>query len=186
MSRSLKQHMRFKELSLKRVYQAAALLLFLAVGSSMLATAPFAKYVTKGGDSSDSATVAAFSVEAAQVTSDPTYNLNSTTTTGDYQFTVSSNSEVAATYNIVVTLTEGEVMDGVTMSLKNDTAGATFEQGTPATTADGVVYTFENAGTFAADSAQTQALTLTFTAQADATSGTYPNIKLEAVVTQVD
>ena len=183
MSRNLKQHMRFKELSLKRVYQAAALLLFLAVGSSMLATAPMAKYVTKGGDSSDTATVAAFSVDAVQVTDDPTYNLDSTTTTGDYQFTVSSNSEVAATYNIVVTLTEGEVMDGVTMSLVNTTTGATVA-GTPS--ADGLTYTFENAGTFAAASAQTHGLTLTFTAQADATSGTYSNIKLEAVVTQVD
>ena len=173
--------MRFKELSLKRVYQAAALLLFLAVGSSMLATAPFAKYVTKGGDSSDTATVAAFSVDAAQVTDDPTYNLDSTTTTGDYKFTVTSNSEVAATYNIVVTLPEE--MDGVTMSLANATTGATVA-GTPS--ADGLTYTFENAGTFAAASALTHELTLTFTADAGATSGTYSGIKLEAVITQVD
>lgn len=181
MGRNLKQHMKLKELGLKHIYQAAALLLFLAVGSSMLATAPMAKYVTKA-QITDSATVAEFSVSAAEITTDKAFTLNSDDTTADYSFTVTSNSEVATSYDVIVTLPEK--IDGVTLSLKNTTQSTTVA-GTAS--ADGTTYTFAGAGSFNPASSQTDALTLTFTLadETAATAATHTGIGVQAVVTQV-
>ena len=183
MGRNLKQYMNLKQLSLAKVYKVAAVLLLLALGSSMLATAPLAKYVTSAS-SSDSARVAKFSVSAASSGDSATsreYTLNSTTTTATYDFTVTSNSEVATTYDIKVTVPSA--LQGVTPTL---TVGdSTTAISATSISSDNLTYTFKGVGTFAPGN-NSDTLHLTFTKGDDATAATYENIKVEAVVTQVD
>ena len=185
MGRNLKQYMNLKQLSLAKVYKVAAVLLLLALGSSMLATAPLAKYVTSAS-SSDSARVAKFSVSAASTGDSATsreYTLNSTTTTATYDFTVTSDSEVATTYDVKVTVPSA--LDGVTPTLTKNSEDATSAR-SAAWDATTKTYTFTAVGTMAAGTSNTDTLHLTFTKADTATAATYENIKVEAVVTQVD
>ena len=185
MGRNLKQHIKFKGLSQKRVYQACALLLFLAVGSSMLATSPMAKYVTQANSGEESARVAKFSVSAASsdASASRDYTLNSTTTAATYDFTVTSDSEVATTYDVKVTVPSELV--GVTPTLTKNSEDATSAR-SATWDATAKTYTFTAVGTMTAGTSNTDTLHLTFTKADGATAATYENIKVEAVVTQVD
>ena len=174
MGRNLKQHMKFKGISLKRVYQACALLLFLAVASSMLATAPMAKYVTQA-TSADSARVAKFSVSAGPKsgqTSDLTLNVANETAT--YEFSVTTNCEVKTKYDIIITLPSA--LNGATLKLDDAEATSVSD--------DGKTYTFANTrestpGTLVHNH------DLTFTRTDSATPATYSGITIKAVVSQV-
>ena len=171
MGRNLKQHMKFKGISLKRVYQACALLLFLAVASSMLATAPMAKYVTQA-TSADSARVAKFKVYTAGDSASFTLNLANKTAT--YSFKVTCDSEVASKYDIIITLPSA--LNGVTLKLDDAEATSVSD--------DGKTYTFANTrestlGTLVHNH------DLTFTRTDSATPATYSNISIKAVVSQV-
>ena len=189
MGRNLKQYMNLKQLSLAKVYKVAAVLLLLALGSSMLATAPLAKYVT-GASGSDSARVAKFSVSSASADASDsrTYTLNSSTTTGTYNFTVTSDSEVATTYDVKVTLGSDAPdtgFSGVTPTLtKNDEDSASARSATWDSTTK--TYTFTAVGTMAAGTSNTDTLHLTFTKASNANQVAYEGITVSAVVTQVD
>lgn len=152
------------------LYRVVAVLLVAAVGTSMLATAPLAKYVTKT-TVSDSARVAKFSVSATGESS-PSYTLDADNNSATYDFTVTSQSEVETTYDIIVTLENA--FSGVTLSL----------DGVDGRSADGLTYKFAGVGTFAAGSSQTKSHTLKFTMNDDASTATYPNITVQAVVSQ--
>ena len=66
------------------------------------------------------------------------------------------------------------------MTLKNGNKDIT------GTTTDNVTYTFKDVGTFAAGTKQNDTLTLIFTANADAASGSWSNIKITVNAEQVD
>ena len=173
MGRNLKQHMKFKGISLKRVYQACALLLFLAVASSMLATAPMAKYVTQA-TSADSARVAKFKVYTSPISETSSFTVNPTNTTAKYEFRVTCDSEVASKYDVIVTLPSS--LSGVTLKLDNAEASSV--------STDGKTYTWTNArnsepGTIIHNH------DLTFTRTDGATPATYSGITIKAVVSQV-
>lgn len=166
----------------RRRLPAALYLCYLLVAVLAFTGASVAGYKTENsGD--DSARVARFEVTAAPVEGQNTeFNLNSTTKSGNYRFTVTNGSETAVSYDVVVTVPDGQTMpNGVTVSLSN---GRTAVSGQVDTT--GRVYTFSNAGIFKAASPAEQTLTLTFTAGAGASSGSVRNISVDVVATQID
>ena len=166
----------------RRRLPAAVYLCYLLVAVLAFTGASVAGYKTENsGD--DSARVARFNIEAAQADSQGTeFNLNSTTKSGSYSFTVTNGSETAVSYDVVVTVPDGQTMpNGVTVSLKNVDTDVSRKDGET-----GRVYTFPNAGTFEAASPDTQNLTLTFTAGTGASSGSVSGISVEVVATQID
>lgn len=167
----------------RRRLPAALYLCYLLVAVLAFTGASVAGYKTENsGD--DSARVARFEVTAAPVEGQNTeFNLNSTTMSDSYRFTVTSGSETAVSYDVVVTVPDGQTMpNGVTVSLKNgDTTTVSRKDGET-----GRVYTFPNAGIFKAASPDTQNLTLTFTAGTGASSGSVSGISVDVVATQID
>lgn len=166
----------------RRRLPAAVYLCYLLVAVLAFTGASVAGYKTESsGD--DSARVARFNIEAAQADSQSTvFNLNSTTKSGSYRFTVTNGSETAVSYDVVVTVPDGKSLpNGVTVSLSN--GGSTVSRKDGET---GSVYTFPNAGIFKAASPDTQTLTLTFTAGTGASSGSVSGISVEVVATQID
>ena len=166
----------------RRRLPAAVYLCYLLVAVLAFTGASVAGYRTENsGD--DSARVARFEVTAAPVEGQNTeFNLNSTTKSGNYRFTVTNGSETAVSYDVVVTVPDGKSLpNGVTVSLSN---GGKTVSGQVDTT--GRVYTFSNAGKFEAASPDTQNLTLTFTAGSGASSGSVNNISVDVVATQID
>lgn len=166
----------------RRRLPAAVYLCYLLVAVLAFTGASVAGYKTESsGD--DSARVARFNIEAAQADSQSTvFNLNSTTKSGSYSFTVTNGSETAVSYDVVVTVPDGKSLpNGVTVSLKNGDATVSGQVDTT-----GRVYTFPNAGTFEAASPDTQNLTLTFTAGTGASSGSVSGISVDVVATQID
>lgn len=166
----------------RRRLPAAVYLCYLLVAVLAFTGASVAGYRTENsGD--DSARVARFEVTAAPVEGQNTeFNLNSTTKSGNYRFTVTNGSETAVSYDVVVTVPDGKSLpNGVTVSLSN---GGKTVSGQVDTT--GSVYTFSNAGTFEAASPDTQNLTLTFAAGTGASSGSVRNISVDVVATQID
>lgn len=166
----------------RRRLPAAVYLCYLLVAVLAFTGASVAGYKTES-TGEDSARVARFEVTAAPVDRQSTaFELNSTTKSGSYRFTVKSGSETAVSYDVVVTVPNGQTMPkGVTVSLSN---GIKTVSGQVDTT--GRVYTFSNAGTFEAASPDTQNLTLTFTAGSGASSGSVRNISVDVVATQID
>lgn len=158
-------------MKLVMLYRVVAVLLLLAVGTSMLATAPLAKYATSTSMSS-SARVAKFKV-AASGAENPSYTLNSTNKSATYNFTVTCDSEVVARYDIIVTLPNA--LTGVSLSLDDNSP----------TSVDGTTYKFSG-GTFAAGSSQTKNHALTFKMEDGATDVVCSNISVDAVVTQTN
>lgn len=134
----------------------------------------------------DGARVARFVVTAAKdADQSESITLNSTNMSAAYKFTVANNqdaavSETAANYNIVVTFPTA--LSGVTMTLTKDGAAAPIA----GVTADNKTFTFSNAGSFPAGTAQTDSFTLTFTADTSAPSGEWNNIKITVNAAQVD
>lgn len=166
----------------RRRLPAAVYLCYLLVAVLAFTGASVAGYRTESsGD--DSARVARFEVTAAPVEGQSTeFKLNSTTKSGNYSFTVTNGSETAVSYDVVVTVPDGQTMpNGVTVSLKNVDTDVSRKDGET-----GSVYTFPNAGTFEAAIPAKQTLTLTFAAGAGASSGSVRNISVDVVATQID
>lgn len=167
----------------RRRLPAAVYLCYLLVAVLAFTGASVAGYKTES-TGEDSARVARFEVTAAPVEGQNTeFNLNSTTNSGNYSFTVTNGSETAVSYDVVVTVPDGKSLPkGVTVSLKNGTNDVSRKTGETGNT----VYTFPNAGIFKAASPDTQNLTLTFTAGTGASSGSVSGISVEVVATQID
>ena len=165
----------------RRRLPAALYLCYLLVAVLAFTGASVAGYRTESsGD--DSARVARFNIEAAQADSQSTaFTLNSTTRSGSYSFTVTTGSETAVSYDVVVTV-PGGMPGGVTVSLTNAAGDVSRKTGETGNT----VYTFPNAGTFEAASTDAQNLTLTFTAGTGASSGSVNGISVDVVATQID
>ena len=166
----------------RRRLPAAVYLCYLLVAVLAFTGASVAGYKTESsGD--DSARVARFEVTAAPVEGQNTeFNLNSTTKSGNYRFTVTNGSETAVSYDVVVTVPDGKSLpNGVTVSLKNGETAVKRADGET-----GRVYTFPNAGRFEAASTDPQNLTLTFTAGTGASSGSVRGISVDVVATQID
>lgn len=164
----------------RRRLPAAVYLCYLLVAVLAFTGASVAGYKTENsGD--DSARVARFAVTAAPAGGQRTeFTLDSTTKSGSYSFTVTNGSETAVSYDVVVTVPDGQTMpNGVTVSLSN---GVTPVSGQVNTT--GRVYTFSNAGRFEAASTAPQNLTLTFTA--GTANGSVSGISVDVVATQID
>ena len=166
----------------RRRLPAALYLCYLLVAVLAFTGASVAGYKTENsGD--DSARVARFEVTAAPVEGQNTeFNLNSTTKSDSYRFTVTSGSETAVSYDVVVTVPDGKSLpNGVTVSLKNGETAVKRADGET-----GRVYTFPNAGKFEAASQAEQTLTLTFAAGSGASSGSVSGISVDVVATQID
>lgn len=166
----------------RRRLPAAVYLCYLLVAVLAFTGASVAGYKTEStGD--DSARVARFNIEAAQADGQVTeFELNSTTKSRSYRFTVTNGSETAVSYDVLVTVPNDQTMpSGVTVSLSN---GVKPVSGRVDTT--GRIYTFSNAGTFEAASTAPQNLTLTFTAGTGASSGSVRDISVDVVATQID
>lgn len=166
----------------RRRLPAAVYLCYLLVAVLAFTGASVAGYKTENsGD--DSARVARVDVTAAPAGEQRTeFTLNSTTKSDSYRFTVTSGSETAVSYDVVVTVPGGQTMpNGVTVSLKNGETAVKRADGET-----GSVYTFPNAGRFEAASTAPQNLTLTFTAGAGASSGSVRDISVDVVATQID
>ncbi len=167
----------------RRRLPLAVYLAFLLVAALAFTGASFASYKTVA-TGSDSARVARFAVAAAKDASQSeSLTLDSTNTSAEYKFTVSNTdangvNETATKYDVVVTFSQK--ITGVTMTLKNGNKDIT------GTTTDNVTYTFKDVGTFAAGTKQNDTLTLIFTANADAASGSWSNIKITVNAEQVD
>lgn len=179
------ENTRWERSGVGSLYRVVAVLLMLAAASSVLAVAPLAKYAT-AVDSEDSARVAAFAVTAAPDSTQTTNVVDlQDTTTASYKFTVTNRnatqvSEVATTYDIKVTLPTA--MEGVSVTMQKNGAAVS---GT--LSADGTTYTFSGVGTFQANTATTDTLTLIFTKDSTLTTyANYENVKVEAVTTQLD
>ncbi len=125
---------------------ALVLLCMVAFSTSMLAGL-YARYSTKA-DGEDSARVAKFNVAADW--KDVTVVASSVQTNGEYQFTVTNHSEVAITYDLVITF-EGGIPSYAQVSLDG-------KSGTP----DGNTITFSDVASLAPATTDTQR-TLTFT-----------------------
>ena len=166
----------------RRRLPAAVYLCYLLVAVLAFTGASVAGYKTENsGD--DSARVARFAVTAAPADGQRTeFTLDATTKSDSYRFTVTNGSETAVSYDVVVTVPDGQTMPkGVTVSLSN---GGTAVSGQ--VDATGRVYTFSNAGRFEAASTAPQNLTLTFTAGTGASSGSVSRISVDVVATQID
>ena len=165
----------------RRRLPAAVYLCYLLVAVLAFTGASVAGYKTENsGD--DSARVARFEVTAAPVERQSTaFELNSTTKSDSYRFTVKSGSETAVSYDVVVTV-PGGMPGGVTVSLTNAAGDVSRETGETGNT----VYTFPNAGKFEAASQAEQTLTLTFAAGTGASSGSVSGISVDVVATQID
>ena len=72
----------------------------------------------------------------------------------------------------------------MTLTLKNGNKDGNKD--ITGTTTDNVTYTFKDVGTFAAGTKQNDTLTLTFTANADAASGSWSDINITVNAVQVD
>ena len=158
---------------------ALILLCMVAFSTSMLAGL-YARYTAKGrGD--DTARVAKFDVNVEGISENVTVDASQGETSGTYTFTVKNDSEVAITYDLVITF-EKALPAGVSVSLQGET-------GIP----DGNTVTFSDVANLApasADSTRTLTFTLnlnTFTENASGLSVT-ETVNFTATIrcTQID
>ena len=126
---------------------ALVLLCMVAFSTSMLAGL-YARYSTKA-DGEDSARVAKFNV-AAEWSGNVTVDASLGQTGGEYKFTVTNNSEVAITYDLVITF-EGGIPSYAQVSLDGKSG-----------TSDGNSIIFSHVASLAPSTTDTQR-TLTFT-----------------------
>lgn len=174
-------------LPLYRLYYAVVLLLVAVSGTSMWTTTTLAKYVTSSSGS-DSARVARFEVNAAQIAGQNTEIAldagDAAKKQAEYQFTVSNNigdkvNETATGYDVVVTFPKK--LTGVTLKLKNGNNTISYTLSN-----DKKTYTFTNVGEFAAAEEKTHTLTLTFAIEEGAADDKWENIKIEVRAAQKD
>ena len=137
------------------VFYIGIALLCLVLFSTHLTTGLYARY-TSEASSQDSARVAKFdvtnSVDMLTANIDLDF-FNVTKLTDDFKFTVGSNSEVAVTYDVVVTMPVGMAYYDW-LELKLD--------GNSVTTVEENVFTFSNVNVLAAGGISTGSHTLTF------------------------
>ena len=165
----------------------AGLLFCLVLITTSMMSGLYARY-TAEGKGEDSARVAKWSVGATG--NDVQTMVEPTKTDGQYSIAVTSNSEVAAKYDITVTLGEA-LPDCITVTLA-DEKGENKQEVTT-TSDDRKSLTFDNAGTFAPGNGErTHILTFTmdwskFTVDAKGLSETYElSFTVDVTITQVD
>ena len=98
----------------------ALILLCMTLFSTSMLSGLYAKYTAKN-NGEDSARVAKFNVEAAGLSGDITVNASQADAAGTYQFTVTNHSEVAITYDLVITF-PGGIPDYLQTSLPDKAA----------------------------------------------------------------
>ena len=126
----------------------ALILLCMTLFSTSMLSGLYAKYIAKN-NGEDSARVAKFDV-TAEWSEDVTVNASLGQTNGTYNFTVTNNSEVAITYDLVITF-PGGIPDYLQTSLHDKVAAKS-----------GNTITFSKVASLAPATADTQR-TLTFT-----------------------
>ena len=94
----------------------ALILLCMTLFSTSMLSGLYAKYIAKN-NGEDSARVAKFNVEAAGLSGDITVDASIGQTNGEYKFTVTNKSEVAVSYDLVVTFDQA-LPDGVSLTLQ--------------------------------------------------------------------
>lgn len=138
--------------------RAAAVLFCLVLITTAMMAGLFARYTAKAAKE-DSARVAAFNVHTS---GSGDLAVSCAVQDGTYTITVTTDSEVAVAYDLIVTL-EGELPPGVGMKLYAAKADAQdAAELIPAASGDGSTLTYEKAGTFPAGS-HTAEHALTFT-----------------------
>ena len=146
----------------------------------LLAGTLSAKYTT--AFSSGTARIATFPLECKGVSASKALVLNRTVQSSTYQFSVSNaNDEVATTYYVELTFPSS--VPGITAKLTN---GSTEISGVPLQ--ERSKFKFNNVGSFMPAVKTTDTLTLTVSVE-DATAalgGTWENISLKVIATQVD
>lgn len=95
----------------------ALILLCMTLFSTSMLSGLYAKYIAKN-NGEDSARVAKFNVEAAGLSGDITVDASAGKTNGEYKFTVTNNSEVAITYDLVITFDQA-LPTGVSLTLQD-------------------------------------------------------------------
>ena len=188
------------------IFYVAVLVICLTMISTSLSGGFFAKYVTQVQDT-DEARVARYDVTVSDLTPDSlvldTYDPNKLS--GNMDFTVTSNSEVAIKYSVIVTLpaplpTEyvrdtvtGELSEEpvpymfITLKDKGDTEGTTVRQ--QQVSDDNLVLTFADVGTFAPGSfSAAHSLVVEVFPGKHGTESTYTisNLKVRVLVEQID
>ncbi len=164
-----------------------AYLSYLLVFTLIFTAVSFAKFATSGGGS-DGARVAGFSVDAiGEDNKDLSIEFTETTGTKSvsylitaYNYTENNVTEVAVTYDVVVTVTGG-LPDGVSVTL----------DGKAPSSSTGGVITFATAGTFAASVESSKTHTLTFTGDSakintDFTGDNRIDINIDVKFEQID
>lgn len=130
----------------------ALILLCMTLFSTSMLSGLYAKYIAKN-NGEDSARVAKFDVEAAGLSGDITVDASIGQTNGEYKFTVTNKSEVAVSYDLVVTFDQA-LPDGVSLTLQgyglSISEGNTFTFSKIASLAPGMVGT-EHTLTFQLD-----------------------------------
>lgn len=149
----------------------------------LLAAAAFAKYAasTQG---EDAARVASFQITVADAQTNKDLQLGYSSTTQTYALTVSNQNadgsvttEVKTAYDVIVTFPSA--IECVGMTITNGSKSVT------GTTSDNITYTFSNVGEFAASTAKTDSLTLTFNLDTEKiTTQTWSNIDVSVKASQ--
>ncbi len=127
--------------------------------TTLIFSTTYAKFITEKS-LHGSVHVAKWDVTAnSNATESPAFTLNNyseSNKTADYIFSVNSSSEVAVSYDVVITLQQALTENCVSFIME-DMDGKSVT----ATTEDGKIYTFSNIGTFTADGGtRTHALTI--------------------------
>ena len=130
----------------------ALILLCMTLFSTSMLSGLYAKYIAKN-NGEDSARVAKFDVEAAGLSGDITVDASIGQTNGEYKFTVTNKSEVAVSYDLVITFDQA-LPAGVSLTLQDYglsiSEGNTFTFSKIASLAPGMVGT-EHTLTFQLD-----------------------------------
>ena len=187
------------------IFYIAVLVLCLTMISTSLSGGFFAKYVTQVQDT-DAARVAKYDVTVSDLAPDnlvlDSYDPNKLE--GNMDFTVTSNSEVAIKYSVIVTLpaplpTEyvrdaatGELSETpepymfITLKDKGDAVGTTVRQ--PQVSDGNLVLTFADVGSFAPGSfsATHSLVAIVFPGDHEGNTYTISNLKVRVLVEQID
>ncbi len=157
---------------LARILVAATLVTTLL---ACLAVGVYARFFSTASGS-DAARVARFDVSAVFMGTDTDFSLSegADTSTVSYPFSVTSNSEVAVSYDVVLTL-PFVLPNGITF---------TIDGVAPTPNEEGVIYTFSNIGTITAIGG-TNFHTLVITATEFSVEKTLDDIKVEIIASQV-
>ncbi len=169
---------------------AIIIVLVIGICLTLLSSLLVAKY-TKQTSATDSARVAQFAISQPTKQTNTDLGINLTDASTTYTFTVSNVrdtsvvNEVKTSYDIVVTFPEA-LEDYVTLTMSNDN-GATDK--VAVVSADNKTFTFKEMGTFEANTARTDTISLKFTFDASTTDNinkTWSGIGITLKAKQVD